>query len=296
METSTKAAATAAVLSGGITYAQEPEEKLSAVDQVPLGKTGGTICRLGFGAGSDSGSIQRDLGHDGFNRLVRHAYDRGITYFDTADAYQTHTWIREAIKGLPREKLWIQSKMPGTPENPLAEIERYLKELGTDYIDSLLVHCVTTNDWDTKRKRVMDGISKAQEKGMVRFKGVSCHGLPGLTRATEVDWVDVHLVRVNPQGSHVDGHSSKWYESGDTTTVPLVMDEIKKMHEKGRGVIGMKIIGNGDFKKPEDREKSIRFAMACENIDAIVIGFSSTSQIDEAIKRMNRALRELRTA
>jgi hypothetical protein len=71
-----------------------------------------------------------------------------------------------------------------------------------------------------------------------------------------------------------------------------VMAEIKAIHDKGRGVIGMKIIGNGEFKSPEDREKSIRFAMACKDIDAVVIGFTSTQQIDEAIERINRALAE----
>jgi predicted aldo/keto reductase-like oxidoreductase len=65
------------------------------------------------------------------------------------------------------------------------------------------------------------------------------------------------------------------------------------MHAKGHGVIGMKIIGNGQFVKAEDREKSIRFAMACKEIDAVVIGFTSTQQIDEALERMNRALKEV---
>jgi len=65
------------------------------------------------------------------------------------------------------------------------------------------------------------------------------------------------------------------------------------MHAKGVGVIGMKIFGAGTFNDPAEREKSIRFVMACKDIDAVVIGFTSTKQIDEAIERMNRALAEV---
>jgi len=116
--------------------------------------------------------------------------------------------------------------------------------------------------------------------------------LPALTRATQVNWVDVHLVRINPQGRHVDGPTYQWNPQSDASTIPQVTKEITEMRAKGRGIIGMKIIGNGDFKNPEDREKSIRFAMRCGLLDAVVIGFASTAEIDEAIERMNRALKK----
>src|SRR6516165_9680949 len=78
--------------------------KRTAVDQVTLGKTGIKLSRLGMGTGSGSGAIQKELGRDGFNKLVRYAYDQGITYIDCAAAYSTFDWIAGAIKGLPREK------------------------------------------------------------------------------------------------------------------------------------------------------------------------------------------------
>lgn len=263
----------------------------SAVDLVPLGSTGVEICRLGIGTGSEGGSIQRALGQDRFTRLIRYAVDRGVTYIDTADAYKTHEMIRNAIKGVPREKLFIQSKMPwqGPPmtERPLEVLDLYRKELGTDYIDSLLLHCTTDESWPEDLARMMDAFSEAKEKGIIRLKGVSCHGLSPLVRATGVDWVDVHLVRVNPQGKYVDSRTSDWSAPGD---VPAVLNEIEQMHRAGRGVIGMKIIGNGDFTNPTDREKSIRYAMNCQSVDAVVIGFKNESEIDEAISRINSAL------
>ncbi len=269
----------------------EPTIVRTASDLVPLGKKGLKISRLGIGTGSNGGQVQRDLGQEGFNRLVRYAYDRGITYIDTADMYRTHELIRGAIKGLPRERLWIQTKMrwdaPDIPKKPLEVLDRFRNELGTDYIDSLLIHCATKGSWHQDLKIMTDAFDEAQERGWIRMKGVSCHGLPALQRATETDWVEVQLARVNPQGRHVDGKDGTWSEPGN---VPAATREIKAMHDGGRGIIGMKIIGNGDFKNADDRERSVRYAMSCGFVDAVVIGFGSTREIDEAMGLMNRAL------
>jgi len=265
----------------------------TAVDQVELGKTGLKLSRLGIGTGSRGGSIQRALGADGFNRLIRYAYDQGITYIDTAESYRTHTMVREAIRDLPREKLFIQSKMPGIPEKPLEVLDRYRKELGVDYIDSMLTHCGVTADWNGERRRVLDALEEAKEKKIILAHGVSCHSLPALTTAAKLDWVDVNLVRINPQGAHIDTPAETWNATSDISHLPPVLKQIKVMRENNHGVIGMKLIGNGDFTDPEDREKSIRFTMQSGLMDAVVVGFKSTAEIDEAIKRINSALAEI---
>jgi predicted aldo/keto reductase-like oxidoreductase len=265
--------------------------KRTAVDQVTLGKTSIKLSRLGFGTGSNNGYEQTALGKEGFNSLIRYAYDQGITYIDTAQSYRTFGWIADAIKGLPREKLFIQSKVPGKPADVLATIDNHRKTFNTDYVDSLLVHCMVRGAWTDEWKRIMDAFSEAKEKKWIRAKGVSCHTLPALRASTVADWTEVHLVRVNPQGSYTDAEDNYWNDSHQE--IAPVMQEIKSMRAKGRGIIGMKIIGNGTFQNAEDREKSIRFAMSCKEIDAIVIGFSNRKQIDEAIDRMNRALAEV---
>ena len=264
--------------------------KRTAVDQVALGKTGLKLSRLGMGCGSNSGNVQRALGHDGFNRLVRYAYDQGITYLDTAQSYRTHEWIREAIKGLPREKLFIQSKMSGNPDKPLEVLDRFRQELGTDYIDSLLTHCTVTPGWDDERRRALDAMEEAKDKGIIRAHGVSCHSLPALKRSVDIDWTDVHLVRLNPQGAWVDTPAETWNAESNASHVPAVIEQIKRMRAKGHGVIGMKLIGNGDFTDPADREKAIRFVMQSNLTDAVVIGFKSPAEIDEAIMCINNAL------
>ncbi len=262
----------------------------TAVDQVALGHTGLKLSRLGFGTGSNSGNVQYALGQEGFNKLIRYAYDQGITYFDCAQSYKTFDWMAGAIKGLPREKVFLQSKIPGKPEPVLAAIDRHRKVFDTDYVDSMLIHCMVKDQWTDEWKRVMDAFDEAKDKKWIRAKGVSCHSLPALRTATASAWTDVHLVRVNPQAKHIDGMDETWNQPG--LDLNPVLAELRTMRAKGRGVIGMKIIGNGDFTSAEDREKSIRFAMSRPELDAVVIGFKSTAEIDEAIQRMNQALAE----
>ena len=263
----------------------------TAADQVTLGNTGIKLSRLGFGTGSANGEAQAAAGKTGFTDLIHYAYDQGVTYIDTAEAYQTFGWIGDAIKGLPREKLFIQSKVDGRPDDVLGVIDYHRKTLQTDYVDSLLVHCMTSGGWTDDWKRVMDAFDQAKEKNWIRAKGVSCHTLPALRAAVATDWTEVHLVRINPQGSHTDTEGDSWGTAGHDITP--VMQQIKIMHEKGRGIIGMKICGNGSFTDPADRDKSIRFAMSHPEIDAVVIGFKNRQEIDEAIERINRALKEV---
>jgi predicted aldo/keto reductase-like oxidoreductase len=284
----TAAFAGAALLSPALLSAAETASKRTAVDQVMLGKTGLKLSRLGMGTGSNSGNVQKSLGQEAFNSLIHYAYDQGITYFDCAQSYATFDWIAGAIKGLPREKLFLQSKVPGQPEDVLKAIDHHRQVFNTDYIDSLLIHCMVQDGWTDQFKRVMDAFDQAKEKKWIRAKGVSCHSLPALRTATASDWTEVHLVRVNPQAKWIDGPEQTWDKSGDD--IAPVMKEIKTMHAKGRGVIAMKLIGNGEFQDPADREKAARFAMAQSEIDAVVIGFKNTKEIDEAIERINRAL------
>ena len=191
---------------------------------------------------------------------------------------------------MPREKLFIQSKVPGKPDEVLSAIDHHRKVLDTDYVDSMLIHCMVKDRWTDEWKRIMDAFDEAKEKKWIMAKGVSCHSLPALRAATASNWTEVQLVRVNPQANHIDGMEQTWDKPGHDLTP--VLAELKTMRAKGRGVIGMKIIGNGEFTQPEDREKSIRFAMSRPELDAIVIGFKSTAEIDEGIRRVNQALAE----
>jgi len=258
-------------------------------DLVTLGKSGVKLSRLGFGTGTNSGQVQRSLGREGFSRLFRHAYDRGVTYIDTADAYGTHAFVKEAIQGIPREKLFILSKMWWSPENiknPLATLDRYRSELGVEYLDCLLIHCTMRSSWPEDLKPMMEAFNVAREKKIIRLKGMSCHGLPALRQAAKVPWADVQLARVNPQGHAVDGESPDDSEGN----IDLVSRELKTMKGMGRGILGMKLVGNGDFTKREDRVRAMQYAMQCGFVDAVTIGFAATTEADEALENMGAAL------
>jgi len=153
-----------------------------------------------------------------------------------------------------------------------------------------LCHCAITKDWEQERKHLMDALEEAKDKKIIRAHGVSCHSLPALTKAAQLDWVDVNLVRINPQGAYMDTPAETWNAKSGAPDVPPVMEQVKLMRKNRHGIIGMKIVGEGDFTSPEDREKSIRLAMQPGLVDAVVIGFKSTAEIDEAIMRMNNAL------
>jgi predicted aldo/keto reductase-like oxidoreductase len=278
----------AALMSPGLLSAAQRPPVRTAVDQVTLGHTGLKLSRLGFGAGSNSGHVQQALGQRAFNDLIHYAFDRGITFFDCAQSYATFEWIAGAIKGLPREKLFLQSKVSGQPQDALKAIDRHRQVFNTDYVDSLLIHCMVKDGWTSEFRRLMDAFEEAKAKQWIRAKGVSCHSLPALRTAADSDWPEIHLVRVNPQAKHIDGPEETWNKPGND--IAPVVRQLKTMHAKGRGVIGMKLVGDGDFQNAEDREKAARFAMAQPEIDAVLIGFKSRKEVDEAIQRIDRAL------
>ena len=214
--------------------------------------------------------------------MMRHAYDRGIRYIDTADAYKMHPAVCHALKELPREEFFIQTKTRAKDADAAkADVERFLQELDCGYIDSLLMHAMRTATWPTDMRSVMDVLSEAKEKGRVRAVGVSCHGMEPLVASVDCDWIDVQLARINPFGSKMDG------EPND------VAAHLKKMHKKGRGVIGMKIYGEDGFDSAEKRYQSLKYVLGLGCVDAFTIGFVSAQQIDETLDMIKKALAEL---
>ena len=277
------AAAGAAAFAGRFGPAAQAAESAKKItrgtDLVTLGRSGVKSTVLGLGTGTHGGREQRALGPDGFAKLVHYAYERGIRYIDTADMYRMHGSVRHAIKGLPREELFIQTKTRAKePAEVKADIERFRKELGVDYFDSLLIHAMTTKPWPTDMRPVMDALFEAKQKGIVRAVGVSCHGFDPLASSAVCDWCDVHLVRINPFEMKMDG------PPGD------VVAQVEKMHELGHGVIGMKIFGETGFKTAEKRMQSLKFALAPHRAQAFTIGFTSTQQIDETLGMIEKAL------
>jgi aryl-alcohol dehydrogenase-like predicted oxidoreductase len=282
----TAIAAAAVAAPAAFSWADKP--KRSATDWVTLGNSGVKVTRLGMGTGTLGGRVQRGLGQEAFTRLVRHAYDRGVRFFDTADGYQTHPLVAAALKGIARETYAIQTKMRWRNDpDPLQVIDRFRQELQTDYFDSLLLHCTRTADWKENLKRQMDLLEEAKSKQLIRSHGASCHGFPPLEAMPGCRWLDVAFLRVNHNGAHMDNLRSDDGTPGDRDRA---VQSIRRIRADGTGVIGMKLIGEGEFTGASERDASFRFVMELDCVDAVVVGFKDPAEVDEIIDLMNRRL------
>lgn len=261
----------------------------SATDLVPLGNSGVKVTRLAFGTGTFGGRVQRELGQEAFTRLVRYAYERGIRFFETADSYRgMPQMLAEALKGVPRDSYQLMTKMRWRGENNgRATMDRFRKDLNTDYFDILLMHCVRTPGWREELARLQDEFSEAKHRQVLRAHGASCHGLLPLRAFPGHKWLDVALLRINHDGTRMDTLQSESNEKGE---VPVVTQTIARLHAQGTGVLGMKLIGEGQFTQPEQRDAALRYVMRLGTVDAVTIGFKSPAEIDEAIERINTHL------
>jgi hypothetical protein len=264
--------------------------KRSATDLVPLGNSGVKVTRLAFGTGTFGGRVQRELGQEAFTGLVRHAYDQGIRFFETAEAYTgMPQMLGIALKGLPRDSYRLMTKYSRRgAEDPLAKIDTFRKDVNTDYFDILLIHCVRSPNWPEETKRYQDAFDEAKSKKIILAHGASTHGLQGLSGFPGNKWLDVALLRVNHAGVRMDTPDQR--DTNDLGDVNKVVSQIRKIHDQGTGVLGMKLVGEGQFTTPEQREASMKFVMGLGTVDAVTIGFKSTAEIDESIARMNRTL------
>lgn len=286
-----KAGAAATVMTGlGGVSALASTTKRSATDWVTLGNSGVKVTRLAFGTGTHGGRIQRELGQEDFTRLVRHAYDRGIRFFETAESYHgMPEMLSIALKGIPRDSYRLMTKY-STPAggDPRPKIDQFRKQLATEYIDILLLHCVRPTTWSSDYESLRDGFSEAKSQNIIGTYGASVHGLPALRTFPGNQWLEVAMIRMNHNGTRMDTDSIRDQpEAGDVNDV---VANTRKVHAKGVGVISMKLVGEGRFTSAEDRDKSMKFAMNLGCVDVVTVGFKNTSEIDEAIERMGRVM------
>jgi len=264
--------------------------KRSATDWVTLGKSKVKVTRLAFGTGTFGGRVQRELGQDAFTRLVRHAYDRGIRFFETAESYHgMPEMLGIALKGIPRDSYRLMTKY-STPASgdPGPKIDQFRKQLDTEYIDILLLHCLRPPTWATDYSSLQDGFLEAQNKNIILSHGASVHGLPALRTFPGNQWLQIALMRMNHNGTRMDTEEMR--DADATGNVSEVVAHTKQLHAEGKGLIGMKLCGEGRFTRAEDRDAAMKFVMNLGCVDAVTMGFKSTAEIDEAIERMNRVM------
>ena len=287
----TRSAGIATLASGLIPTLASAQETLARPAQVPLGKTGITVSRLAQGTGMSGGNRQSNHSRLGFEKLVgllRHGYERGVTFFDMADLYGTHLYMREALRSIPRDKVALLTKLwwrydgreakSAAPElqkhSARLALERFRHEIATDYLDVVLLHCVSSANWDKELAAYMEVLDQAKAEKQVRAVGVSCHSMSALKTAAECPWVDVIMARINPEGAKMDGKPDE--------VIPI----LQQIKDNGKAIVGMKIYGEGRLVHMKD--ECIRFAQNSGLLHAMTIGAESTVQLDETLKLVTK--------
>ncbi len=274
----------ATLLGGQVSQAlpldQPLPQKFKAHDEVVLGRTGIRTSRLAMGTGTIGGggaSNQTRIGDDRATRLLVDGYHRnGLRFYDTADSYGSHPYVAAALKQVPRDKVTVLTKTDTRdPAGVRADLDRFRRELGIDMIDVVLIHCVTEGDWTTRYRGAMDVLSAAKAKGTIRAHGVSCHSLAALQAAAASPWVDLDLVRLNPVGAHMDAHPD------------VVLGVIRQMRASGKGIVGMKILGQGAMRTRQD--EALRYALGSGVLDSFTIGAENLDEQNDLVHRIAAA-------
>ncbi len=254
-------------------------KKFSATDTVTLGNTGIKTSRLAMGTGTvgvGHHSHQTALGVKGLSDLLLNGYDKGLRFFDAADSYGSHPHVAEALKHVHRDKVTVLTKSwSRDPAGMRTDLDRFRKELGTDYLDVALIHCVTEGDWTERYKGAMDVLSEAKQKGIIRAHGVSCHSIEALRAAAKSPWVEVDLARINPTGASMDADPN------------VVLTVLKEMKSSGKAIVGMKILGAGELRNRQD--ECLKFALSLGLLDAFTIGAENQGEQEDLIRRIAAA-------
>lgn len=250
------------------------------VDKVSLGNTGLIVPRIAWGTGTVGTrreSNQTKLGMEEFLKIGRHVCDHGIKFFDMADLYGSHSYVKEVLKVVPREetillsKIWTTNARWYQTEPVETSLDRFRIEAGTDYFDIVLLHCIVNGNWQEEKKSYIDSLLKAKQDGVVKAIGISCHNLDAIKAAAEDPVIDVIMARINPFGTHMDGATDE------------VMAVLETARNNGKGIIGMKIFGQGVNASDQERKESLHYAYTSPNIHSVTLGFESISQVNEVL-------------
>ena len=266
---------------------EKKNETFDPYEIVPLGKTKLKVSRVGFGTGFHGGnhsSNQTRLGKEEFESLIKAVYERGVRFFDSADEYGSLPFIGPALKNVPRESYVVSTKIAFWSEKPEINpiVERFRKELDSDYIDLVLLHCMMSGDWNKQYRKQMDELEALKQNGVIRAHGISCHSIPALQAAVNESWVDSLHARINAYGTEMD-------DEPDIVT-PL----LKKLHEAGKGVVGMKLIGNGEFSDdPKMIDNSIKYVISQRCVDTMIVGFEKVEELDDFAARVRKVPKDI---
>jgi|TARA_B100000315_G_C14586881_1_gene593506 aryl-alcohol dehydrogenase-like predicted oxidoreductase len=286
---------------------------------VDLGTCGIQTSYLGLGtsAAYDGAVVPAKLLVNDYPELLCFGYEQGVTFWDTSLTYGTHVAVKEALKSVPRDGVVICTKTEAVnAQNVEKSVERSLKEMDTDYIDIFLLQCLR-NRFDFRyRSKALEALCRMKEKGYVRAVGISSHGLGALEACKNSAEIDIIMGRVNYSGHLMDSNQDnlkstiagmpaiknmlkkimpdQYFKTiANVVQKPIASEDDRKtalklfkdLHEMGKSIIGMKIIGEGNL--AHDINGAIKFITGLPFIKSIVLGCCSKEEIISAIKAID---------
>lgn len=236
-----------------------------------LGQTGLVVSRLSFGTGPLEGLKPKAGGE-----LLMKAFDLGINLWDGSSDYGTYPHMRWALKHIPREQVMIITKTYAeSNEQTRRDVTVTLRELKTDYIDILLLH-YTRPEWLGQPPRLPESILDEKRSRRVRAVGLSTHSVAAARLTAEMPEVEVVETIVNRTGKfHSQDGTIGEIEDG---AVPEKLSALKLIHNTGKGIIAMKVLGSGILS--DDPAAAIAFVAALPEVDTLCIGMRSWSEIE----------------
>lgn len=246
---------------------------MTEIKRVKLGNTDIEVSRICFGSLTMT-PFQANLATKDGAYLIEYAYDKGINFIDTAEIYENYNYINLALKGIKRENFHIATKTYAyTKEMAKESLELALKQLNTDYIDIFLLHEQESVHTVRGHFEAIEYFLRAKEEGKIRAIGISTHRIEGAMAARDVKEIEILHPIVNKQGLGIqDG------------TIEDMLKVLKEVHEKGKGIYGMKPLGGGHL--ISDVESAFNFVKNIPYIDSMAIGMQSRDEIDANVSLM----------
>lgn len=244
--------------------------------RVPYGSTGIVVSRLCWGTGLMA-VLKHNLSPGEAARILLRGYELGVNFWDTADGYKTHPHVAEALRSVPRDRVVINTKTPAkTAADAAAHVDRYLQELGTDYIDTILLHGVETVDEYRYRASALEALLRAKEAGKVRAVGISTHlgsGAIMVVCATKPE-IEVVLTTVNKGGLML--------RQG---TLGEHLALVRRVYEAGKGVCLMKTLAQGGLTRtPEQVRDAILYNLRLPCAHSVCVGVNSIAEVEFAVR------------
>jgi aryl-alcohol dehydrogenase-like predicted oxidoreductase len=243
------------------------------VRSTEYGDTGLVVSRLCFGTGV-IGGCWMDFPTPAGARLLRYAHERGVGFWDTAETYDSHRHVAEALHGLDRTSVVINTKTEvKTHEEGRQSIDRALRELGTDYVDSMLLHAVKDPADLASRRACLDALLAANGEGKIRAVGVSTHCYSGPVMTAVIEHPDIEIILA---------HGNRTGEGLLSGSYPEHLDLLRSAVEAGKAVSIMKLLDGGKRPKGKVRE-DLAWGFEFPYAHAVNLGLASEEEVDCAV-------------